>query len=54
MIRDIYDLAKGYPETFPELKLHAKIKVQKYFDSCLLDETEYASMLRAFFKKNPL
>ncbi len=54
MIRDIYDLAKGYPETYPELKLDAKMKVQKYFDSSLLDETEYASMLRVFFKNNPL
>lgn len=53
-IRDIYDLAKGYPETFPELKEEAHNKIKKYYDSSLLDETEYASMLRSFFKDNPL
>ncbi len=53
-IRDIYDLAKGYPETYPELKKKADNKIKKYYDSSLLDETEYASMLRTFFEKNPL
>jgi uncharacterized protein (TIGR02646 family) len=53
-IRDIYDLAKGYPETYAELKLEAKNKILKYYNQSLLDATEYASMLRAFFKKNPI
>lgn len=53
-IRDIYDLAKGYPETYPELKENADNKIKKYYDSSLLDETEYASMLRSFFRDNPL
>ncbi len=53
-VRDIYDLAKGYPETNPELKNEAKNKILKYYNESLLDTTEYASMLRAFFKKNPI
>ena len=53
-VRDIYDLAKVFPETNPILKAQVKNVVQKYYDSSLSDETEYASMLRAFFKKNPL
>lgn len=52
MLRDIYDLAKGYPET-PQ-KGNARNKVQKYLDESKLDETEYASMMRAFFRKNPI
>lgn len=54
MIRDIYDLAKGYPETFPALRGEAKAKAQKYLDQSKLDETEYASMLRSFFRDNPI
>jgi uncharacterized protein (TIGR02646 family) len=54
MIRDIYDLAKGYPDTNKELKQRANSKIQKYYDESFLDEAEYSSMLRAFFKKNPL
>lgn len=53
MIRDIYDLSKLFPETFPQKK-EVLLMIKKYYDSSLLDETEYASMLRAFFKKNPL
>jgi uncharacterized protein (TIGR02646 family) len=53
MVRDIYDLANGYPETFPELKQQAKEKVKKYYIASTLDETEYAAMLRAFFRDNP-
>jgi uncharacterized protein (TIGR02646 family) len=51
-VRDIYELAKGYPETNAELKLEAKNKILKYYNQSLLDTTEYASMLRAFFEKN--
>jgi uncharacterized protein (TIGR02646 family) len=54
MIRTIYNLAKSFPETNPILKADAENEVQKFHDSSLLDETEYASMLRSFFRKNPL
>lgn len=53
-IRDIYDLANGYPDTQPDIKAEANNIVKKYYDTSLLDKTEYASMLRAFFKKNPI
>ena len=53
-VRDIYDLAKVFPETNPFLKAQVRNVVQKYFNSSLLDETEYASMLRSFFRTNPL
>jgi uncharacterized protein (TIGR02646 family) len=53
MVRDIYDLANGYPETYPELKQKAKEKVLKYYEASTLDETEYSAMLRAFFRDNP-
>ena len=54
LIRDLYELANGFPETYPELKQVAKNKMRHYFNLSQLDSTEYASMLRAFFKKNPL
>jgi uncharacterized protein (TIGR02646 family) len=54
LIRDIYDLAKGYPETSPELKNRAKQIVEKYKDESIEDGTEYASMLRSFFRDNPI
>jgi uncharacterized protein (TIGR02646 family) len=53
-IRDIYDLANGYPETLPDLKQKAKEIVLKYYNASTLDETEYSAMLRAFFRDNPL
>jgi uncharacterized protein (TIGR02646 family) len=54
MIFDIYDLAKGYPDTTPQLKTRAKEKISKYHEAAQQDETEYASMLRCFFKRNPI
>ena len=54
MVRDIYELAKGYPDTYPQLKKKAKDKINKYYDASKIDETEYASMLRCFFRKNPI
>lgn len=53
-IRDIYDLAKGYPDTYPELKTKAKQKIEKYLAESKLDSTEYSLMLRVFFRKNPV
>ncbi|MCW3106499.1 MAG: hypothetical protein JWQ09_1005 [Segetibacter sp.] len=53
-IRDIYDLASGYPDTYPELQQVARNKVKKYIVESELDETEYASMLRGFFRDNPV
>ena len=54
LVRDIYDLAKGYPDTYPELKKEANEKIQKYYNRSQLDTTEYASMLRSFFRANPI
>lgn len=54
MVRDIYDLAKATPETTPELKSKAKAIINKYHQSSLSDRTEYASMLRSFFRDNPI
>lgn len=53
-LRDIYDLAEGYPDTSIDLKDKARAIVKKYFDASQSDETEYASMLRAFFRDNPI
>lgn len=52
MIRDIYDLARSYPDT-PE-KPAAKRKIEKYKTQSQHDETEYACMLRSFFKEHPI
>lgn len=54
MVRDIYDLARGYPDTYPQLKAEAKAKILNYYNSSQLPGTEYASMLRSFFNVNPI
>jgi hypothetical protein len=54
MIRDIYNLAKGIPETQPTLKQEARNVITQYFITSKIDETEYAGMLRAFFRNNPI
>ena len=54
MIRDIYNLAKGFPETEPTLKQGARNVITHYFNASKIDETEYAGMLRAFFRNNPI
>jgi uncharacterized protein (TIGR02646 family) len=53
-VRNIYDLAKGIPDTYPELKQKAKLIVNQYFEQAVLGKAEYASMLRSFFKNNPV
>jgi len=53
-MKDIYDLAKGYPDILPELKRNAKAIIEGYYNDSQLDSTEYASMLRCFFTKNPI
>ena len=50
-VKDIYRLAKGYPDTNPVLKQEAKEVVTKYYNEAQKDDTEYASMLRSFFRK---
>jgi hypothetical protein len=45
-------LACGYPDTYPELQQLAINKLKKYIVESDSDATEYASMLRAFFKNN--
>lgn len=54
MVKDIYDLANGFPETYPELKQLAKAKIEKYYIVSKADKTEYASVLRCFFASNPI
>ena len=54
MVSDIYNLAKNFPDNPPELKKVAKDKITKYHVDSGRDETEYASMLRCFFRKNPI
>jgi uncharacterized protein (TIGR02646 family) len=54
LIRDIYDLAKGYPDIDPQSKQQAKTIIQRRFEESQLDLTEYASMLRSFFRDNPI
>ncbi len=54
LVRDIYNLSKGMPETPKELKDDARKTITKYFESSKKDETEYASMLRSFFRDNPI
>lgn len=53
-IRIIYNLAKGIPETLPGLRSEAKTEILKFEVLSKKDETEYASMLRSFFKDNPI
>lgn len=53
-IRMIYDLAKGYPDTDPVLKEKAKDMVRQCQAESTRDDTEYASMLRSFFRDNPV
>lgn len=56
MVRDIYDLAKGLHINYPESELtkESKRRIERWYQLSLLDTTEYASMLRSFFKKNPI
>ena len=56
MVRDIYDLAKGFHDNYPESEWakEGKRRIERWYHLSLLDTTEYASMLRAFFRKNPI
>jgi len=47
-IKIVYDLAKGHPETDQQ---HA---AKLFLTTAHQDTSEYASMLRCFFKKNPI
>lgn len=53
-VRTIYKLAKSYPETPQHLKKQARDYVKGEYEKSLQDSTEYASMLRCFFKANPI
>lgn len=53
-VKTIYKLAKGIPETNIELKAEAKAEIQEIYNEAQKDSTEYASMLRCFFKKYPI
>lgn len=53
-IYDIYYLARSMPPTNPDLQDRARRTVLKYYTAAQQDSTEYASMLRCFFRKNPI
>jgi uncharacterized protein (TIGR02646 family) len=53
-VRKIYKLAKGYPDTTSELKKEAKEYILEEQELAERDDTQFASMLRCFFKKNPI
>lgn len=55
-IKTLYNLAKGLHNEYPEseLKKEAYTAIEKIFKESKQDSTEYASMLRAFFRKNPI
>jgi len=53
-VRDIYDLAKMIPNIPEDKKEEARAKIMKYYKEAQQDDTEYASMLRSFFRDNPI
>jgi hypothetical protein len=53
-VHDLYNLLLDILPTEAGLKKKARTLLKEYYDDCQLDSTEYASMLRAFFKKNPI
>ena len=53
-IKDIYILSQNTPVFPPEIKQTAISIISSYFEESKKDETEYASMLRSFFRKNPI
>ena len=53
-LNHIYQLVKNHPDNPPELKQNAINVLLEYHFNAHQDETEYASMLRCFFRKNPI
>jgi uncharacterized protein (TIGR02646 family) len=53
-ISTIYFLAKGIPDTLPEIKQLAINKLKQYLEGSISGKAEYAAMLRSFFKNNPI
>ncbi|TDB66932.1 HNH endonuclease family protein [Arundinibacter roseus] len=54
IVRDLYNIARAIPDTTHEIKAEAKRCILKYYNDSLQDSCEYASMLRCFFRKNPI
>ena len=54
MVLDIYDMARDCPSVPAKTKVKAVATIRKYYNDSRLDSTEYASMLRCFFKANPI
>jgi uncharacterized protein (TIGR02646 family) len=52
-VRDIYEIVKDFPDEVLT-KVKARAKLINYYQLSLKDETEYASMLRCFFRDNPI
>jgi uncharacterized protein (TIGR02646 family) len=50
----IYFVAKGIPDTLPEIKKLAMDRLHKYLEGSISGKAEYAAMLRSFFKNNPV
>jgi uncharacterized protein (TIGR02646 family) len=54
LIRMLYDLAIDIPATTAEIRQRAVNQIRKIASEFTADHAEYASMFRAFFKKNPV
>jgi len=50
----LYDLAIDIPATTAEIRQRAVNQIRKIASEFTADHAEYASMFRAFFKKNPV
>lgn len=53
-IRILYNLAKDIPVTTPEIRKRALEEIKKIAIEYTAENSEYAAMFRAFFKKNPI
>jgi uncharacterized protein (TIGR02646 family) len=54
LIRILYDLAKNIPATTTDIRQKAVNEIRKISSEFTADYAEYASMFRAFFKRNPV
>jgi uncharacterized protein (TIGR02646 family) len=54
LIRTLYYLAKNIPVTTVEIRQKAVNEIRKIASEFTADHAEYASMFRAFFKRNPV
>jgi len=53
-LKQLYTIARGIPDTTPEIKNEAKEYITDSYNESLRDDTEYAAMKRAFFRNHPI